>query len=75
MGVSGQLHGLTALHPGKAVLIATEYKAGWVPQPAWMLWIINKSTVPAANEVTIPEMSSPKHSHYTNYAIAAPNGM
>jgi hypothetical protein len=59
MGVSGQLHGLTALYPAKAVLIPTEYKTEWGPQPVWKLWIWNKSTAPAANHTTIPEMSSP----------------
>jgi hypothetical protein len=58
MGVSDQLHGLTALYPGKAVLVPTEYKAGWVLQPVWIFWIRNNSTGPAVNQTTVSQMSS-----------------
>ena len=69
--LSDQLHGLTALYPGTAVLVPTEYKVGWVPQPVWMFWIRNNSTAPAVTQTTIPQMSS----HNTNYAITAPHGV
>jgi hypothetical protein len=62
MGVSGQLHGQSALYPGTAVLVPTEYKVGWVPQTVWMFWIRNNSTAPAVKfprcPVTIPPMLS-----------------
>jgi hypothetical protein len=68
MGVSGQLHGPTALYPGTTVLVPTEYKARWVPQP---VWIRNISTALVVNQTAIPQLSS----HNTNYAITAPNGV
>jgi hypothetical protein len=38
MEVSGQLHTLVALPPGKEPLVPIGYGAGWAPEPVWTTW-------------------------------------
>jgi hypothetical protein len=47
MEVSGELHALAALSPGKEPLITFGYEAGWAPEPAWTLWSREKYLVSA----------------------------
>jgi hypothetical protein len=45
MEVSGQLHALAALLPGKEPMVPTEQEAGWAPEPVWT-WCEEKDSQP-----------------------------
>jgi hypothetical protein len=47
--VSGRLHALPALIPGKEPTVSIGYEAEWAPESVWTLWRIEKSLVPAGN--------------------------
>jgi hypothetical protein len=38
MKVSGQLHALTALPPGKEPKVAIVLEVGWAPELVWKVW-------------------------------------
>jgi len=41
--IVGQLHTPPAFSPGKLLPVATEYEAGWAPEPVWAVWRREKS--------------------------------
>jgi len=53
----------------KKPLVSPEKRMGG---PVWTLWRRDKSSVPARNQITIPQLSSLQPSHYTYYAILTP---
>jgi hypothetical protein len=40
MEVSGQLHALAALTPGKEPLVPTGQEVGWATEPVWTRWFV-----------------------------------
>jgi hypothetical protein len=75
MEVSGQLHAPAALPPGKDPPVPNGQKAGWAPEPFWMLWRIGKScpcweSNPGhpAHSLSLYQMSYPS-SNYTHYTF------
>jgi hypothetical protein len=62
--MSGQLHGLATLPPGKEPLAFTESEAGWGPEPIWLLWrrgeyLLPLSLLVRALAETLPTKPSP----------------
>jgi hypothetical protein len=51
MEVSGQLHVLAALTPGKEALISIGSEAGWAPELVWMQW--QREKIPARNQTLV----------------------
>jgi hypothetical protein len=51
MEVSGHLHSLVALPPGKGPSVPTVQEAGWAPEPVWKLWRREKSLALAGNQI------------------------
>jgi hypothetical protein len=49
MGVSGQLHALAALPPGKESPEPFDQEAGWFPEPVWTFWRTESSLALAGN--------------------------
>jgi hypothetical protein len=45
--VSGQLHALAALPPGKEPPVPIGYEVGWTPEPVWTAWnrVISKKLI------------------------------
>jgi hypothetical protein len=69
MEVSGQLHTLVALTPGKEPLVPIGQEAVWVPEPVWTLWWREKFPTPAGTRTLDHPASSPMLYHW---AILAP---
>jgi hypothetical protein len=68
--VSGQLYALTALPPGKDLLVATGQKAGWTPEPLWTIsWSDN--SWPYRDWISDPSVVQPVASRYTDSSTAA----
>jgi hypothetical protein len=63
MEVSGQLQAQAVLPPRKEPLILIDSEAGWVPEPAWTLWNIEKSLAPAGNRTPAIQLVA---RHYTD---------
>ena len=59
MEMTGQLHALATVSPGKDSLIPTKQEAWWAPELIRMFWSTDKSPVSARNRIVIPELSSP----------------
>jgi hypothetical protein len=55
MELSGQLHALDALPPGKEPLVHTGQEAGWVPEPFWTWW---REKFPVSTRNQTPESQS-----------------
>lgn len=53
--------------PGKSSPSSTEQASGWDPVPDWTLWWTEHSLVSAGWWATIPWLSSPWRSRYTDY--------
>jgi hypothetical protein len=51
MKVSGELHALATLTPGKEPLVRIGYEAGWAPEPFWTRWWREKFPVPAGKKI------------------------
>jgi hypothetical protein len=47
--VSGQLHALATLPPGKEPLVPIGWEAGWLPELVWTLQGREKSVAPSRN--------------------------
>lgn len=60
------------LTPGEKSLVFTEQEVWWTPEPVWMFWRREKSLNPARSHTTVPHLSRPQPSHYTNYATLFP---
>jgi hypothetical protein len=55
MEMSGQLHTLATLYPGKEPLVPIGYEAGWAPEPFWMRWWREKFPAPNRNRTLEPD--------------------
>jgi hypothetical protein len=65
MEVSGKLHALVALHPGKEPPVLIGEKAGWASEPVWSLWRRDQSST-AGNRTPAFQLVA---SRYTDWAI------
>jgi hypothetical protein len=75
MEVSGQLHVLATLAPGKGPLVLIGQEAGWAPELVWtLLW---REKFPASPQELNPwtPIIQPVAQHYTDWAILAPSHM
>jgi hypothetical protein len=70
MEVSGQLHDLTALAPGKEPSVPIGYEAGWTPEPVWTTWK-RENSWSYHDSNSNPLVVQPVESRYTNYATPA----
>jgi len=70
MQANGHLH-TPALYPHGRHPLAIEYEVGWAPNLIWTLQRRDISLTPTEHQTTIPQLSGPQPSHYTNYTILA----
>jgi hypothetical protein len=70
MQANGHLH-TPALYPQGRHPLASEYEVEWAPKLIWTLQKRDKSLTPTEYQTTIPQLSGPQSSHYTNYIILA----
>jgi len=75
--MTGQLHDLAALLPGKEPLVPIGYEAGWIPEPVWIRCRREKFPAPAGSGTPIvqpipTELPWLFHSS-SNYAAARNN--
>jgi hypothetical protein len=69
--VSGQIHALAALSPGKQPLVPIVQEAGWAPEPVWTTWR-SENSWPYLDSNSDPPVIQPIASCYTDCAIPAP---
>jgi hypothetical protein len=69
MEVSGQLHSLAALLPGKETLVPIGWEAGWASEPVWTRWWREK--FPASARTRTPDHPGRGPALY-HWAIPAP---
>jgi hypothetical protein len=68
--VSGQLHALATLPPGKEPPVLLGQEAGWTLKPVWTCR--RENSWPYRDSNSNPSVIQPVASCYTNYAILAP---
>jgi hypothetical protein len=70
--VSGQLHVPAALPSGKEPAVPIGQEVGWTPQPIWTTWR-RENSCPYRDSNSDHSVVQHVASHYTDYAILAPN--
>jgi hypothetical protein len=70
MKVNGQLHALSALHPGKEPPVLTGKEAGWDTELVWTTWK-RENSLPYRDSNFDPSVVQPVASRYTDCANPA----